>query len=71
MSTASYVVEGMHCDHCVHAVSTEIQSLPGVRSVVVTLGEPSRVEVSSDAPLDRAAVAAAVVEAGYVLQERS
>ena len=64
----SYTVTGMTCDHCVRAVTQELQGLPGVTDVEIDL--PSgRVTVRSDAPLDDASVAAAVDEAGYELAQ--
>lgn len=61
-----YDVKGMTCAHCVQAVSSEINGLPAVREVQVDL--PSgKVTVTSEEPLDTAAVAAAVDEAGYEL----
>lgn len=69
MTTATYSVDGMTCDHCVHHVTSEITALPGVRSVEIQLvvGGSSPVTVTSDEPLALAAVSAAVVEAGYAL----
>jgi copper chaperone len=66
MSTATYTVTGMTCDHCVRSVSEEIGELPGVTSVDVALGTGT-VTVTSDTLLDTAAVRAAVEEAGYEL----
>lgn len=66
MSTSTYTVSGMTCEHCVRSVSEEIGELPGVQSVDVTL-ESGAVTVTSEAPLDPAAVRAAVEEAGYEL----
>ncbi|MGP4013514.1 heavy-metal-associated domain-containing protein [Streptomyces sp. 4N124] len=61
-----YDVKGMTCDHCVHAVSSELGGLPGVEDVQVDL--PSgQVTVTSEQQLDSAAVAAAIDEAGYEL----
>jgi copper chaperone len=61
-----YSVKGMTCGHCVSAVSTEIGKLDGVDAVTVDLGSGA-VTVTSAAPLEPAAVAAAVEEAGYEL----
>jgi copper chaperone len=69
MSTASYTVTGMTCAHCVAAVTEEVGALPGVTSVEVDLGSGA-LTVTSDAPVDDAAVAAAVDEAGYALAGR-
>ena len=69
MSTSTYTVVGMTCGHCVSAVSEEVGGLPGVTEVQVDLPSGA-VTVTSEAPLDDAAVAAAVEEAGYELAGR-
>ncbi|RBY75179.1 cation-transporting ATPase [Blastococcus sp. TF02-09] len=66
MSTASYTVVGMTCGHCVNAVTEEVSAVPGVQTVDVDL-ESGGLTVSSEAPVDDAAVRAAVEEAGYSL----
>lgn len=66
MTTATYQVKGMTCGHCVNSVNTEISALAGVRDVQVDLAS-GQVTVTSEAPLDPAAVRAAVDEAGYDL----
>lgn len=63
MSERSYRVEGMTCDHCVNAVSTEVAKVPGVRAVDVDLGSGS-VRVSGD-QVDDGAVRQAITMAGY------
>ncbi|MDY6811756.1 MAG: heavy metal-associated domain-containing protein [Actinomycetota bacterium] len=66
MSTATYTVAGMTCEHCVASVREEIEEIAGVRSVDVTL-DTGTVEVTSDRELDLSEVSAAVTEAGYQL----
>jgi copper ion binding protein len=66
MTAQTFKVSGMTCGHCVQAVTSEVQKLPGVTGVDVDL-DSGLVTVESDAPLDDAAVAAAVDEAGYEL----
>ena len=68
MTTETYRVMGMTCDHCVRAVTTELVLLPGVRSVDIDLAEGA-VTVTSDGPLDHEEVREAIDEAGYALQE--
>jgi copper chaperone CopZ len=65
----SYTVVGMTCGHCVSAVTEELAEIYGVSGVDVKLDPNgiSTVVVTSDAPLDRAHVAAAIEEAGYAL----
>jgi copper chaperone len=63
-TTSTYTVEGMTCDHCVRAVTQEVRKIDGVNGVEVDLAS-GRVTVESDEPVDTAAVAEAVDEAGY------
>jgi copper ion binding protein len=66
MATSSYTVTGMTCGHCVASVRKEIGRIDGVTGVEVDLAS-GRVQVESANPVDQAAVAAAVDEAGYQL----
>ena len=68
-TTATYQVDGMTCGHCVQHVTDELTALTGVTEVAIDLvaGGTSTVTVTSAAPLEHEAVAAAVDEAGYAL----
>ena len=66
MPTTSYVVTGMTCDHCVHAVTEEVSALDGVEDVAVDLTS-GRLTLTSSDEIPYATVAAAVDEAGYAL----
>lgn len=66
MSTETYTVQGMTCGHCVSSVTEEVSELPGVSDVRVDL-DSGRLVVTSEQPLDAAAVRGAVEEAGYSL----
>jgi copper chaperone len=66
MSETVITVAGMTCGHCVSAVEGEISKLPGVTGVRVDLSS-GQVRVTADPPPDRAALSAAVDEAGYEL----
>jgi copper chaperone len=66
MVTATYLVKGMTCGHCVNSVSTEVGAIASVSDVTVDLAS-GRVSVTSTEPLDPQAVRAAVDEAGYEL----
>jgi copper chaperone CopZ len=63
MSTITYTVPGMSCDHCKHAVTEELTGVQGVSGVDVDL-ETKLVTVRGE-PLDDSALRAAIVEAGY------
>ena len=69
MVTKTYSVSGMTCEHCVASVESELRSVPGVTDVSVDLvaGGTSHVTVTSDQPVARDDIAAAVDEAGYAL----
>jgi len=66
MTSVTYQVTGLTCEHCVRAVTGELASLASVTAVTVDLvpGGRSAVTVTSDAPLAAAAVEAALDEAG-------
>jgi len=66
MTSATYQVTGMTCEHCARAVTSEIAGLNGVSAVSVELvpGGISAVTVTSDSPLSTEALATALDEAG-------
>ncbi len=66
MSTETFKVTGMTCGHCVSSVTSEVSKLGGVTKVDVDLASGS-VTVESNLPLDKAAIASAVDEAGFAL----
>jgi copper ion binding protein len=65
MSTSTWTVTGMTCEHCVRAVTEEVSAIPGVSEVAVDLATGA-VTVTGDTPT-RERMAAAVDEAGYAL----
>ncbi len=64
MATSTYTVIGMTCGHCEQAVTRELTKIDGVTGVDVTLAAGT-VTVTSDDPIDEAAVRDAVEVAGY------
>ena len=65
-TTSTYTVTGMTCGHCVASVTDEVSKVERVTNVEVDLAS-GQVTVTSDGPVDDAAVAAAVDEAGYAV----
>ncbi len=63
MTTATYTVEGMTCEHCVRSVREEVSEVEGVEGVDVDLAS-GRLSVTG-AGFSDDAVRAAVAEAGY------
>ena len=70
MSTETYNITGMTCDHCVTAVRGEISAVPDVTAVDVDLAT-GQVTVTSERPVSPGAIREAVEEAGYSLAEPS
>ena len=66
MTSATYRVRGMTCEHCVRAVTAGLHDPAGVTGITVDLvpGGTSAVTVSSEGPLAGQDVAAALDEAG-------
>lgn len=66
MTTRTYTVTGMTCDHCVASVTEEVSEVPGVDQVDVVL-ETGTLTVDAADDLADDAIRAAVEEAGYQL----
>ena len=66
MTTTTYKVTGMTCEHCVNAVTSEVGALDGVDAVQVLLVPDgvSTVTVTSAAPVPDPEITAALDEAG-------
>ncbi len=65
MSTRVYRVEGMSCQHCVNAITSEVTALTGVTGVTVDLAGGT-VAVAGDSA-DDGEIRAAIGEAGYTV----
>jgi copper chaperone CopZ len=59
----TYSVPSVSCEHCVGAVSDEVEQVAGVQSVVVDV-DSKRLTVRGDS-IDDGAVRAAIDRAGY------
>lgn len=66
MTTSTWTVTGMTCEHCVASVTEEVSEIHGVSAVDVDLASGA-LTVTSDQPLPEEAVRAAVGDAGYTL----
>jgi copper chaperone len=66
MTTQTFQVSGMTCQHCVAAVSQELADLSGVTDVAVDL-DSGQVTVTSKERLSVEQVRSAIDEAGYEL----
>ncbi|GAA1689813.1 heavy-metal-associated domain-containing protein [Glycomyces endophyticus] len=64
MSVIEYQVTGMTCGHCESSVREEVGKIGPISRIDVSAAT-GRLVVTADAPVDDAAVLAAVDEAGY------
>lgn len=63
MKTLTLHIDGMHCGHCLNAVTRALGALPGVELRSVRIG---RAELGYDeGVMDAERIAAAVADAGY------
>ena len=67
MTTTQFQVTGMTCGHCAMSVREEVQEVAGVTGVEVS-HQSGQLTVTSDLPVDEAAVVAAVEEAQAALR---
>lgn len=68
MSTTTYTVNGMTCQHCVGSVTKEVSKISGVTAVDVDLASGAvAVTTEGDSAVDFEAFRAAVDEAGFDL----
>lgn len=66
--TIQFSIEGMTCDHCVHAVTTALKDVPGVSDAKVSLAEKSAVVQGDGVDVQKAIEA--VAEEGYTASVR-
>mgnify|MGYP002345213373 CR=1 FL=1 len=64
MATTEYQVTGMTCGHCEMSIREEVGQVPNVETIQVS-AKTGKLVVTATAPVDDAAVLAAVDEAGY------
>ena len=67
MSTVTYTVPAIHCDHCTHTIEMEVSELQGVQSVKAD--EATRkVVITFDAPADETKIKALLAEIDYPVE---
>lgn len=65
MSTSTFKIQGMTCNHCVMRVAKALKSVPGVKDAQVDLKTGEAVVTYDEATVTREKMSFAVVEAGY------
>jgi copper chaperone len=66
MTSSTYTVRGMTCDHCAGSVTAEVTKIPGVTDISVDV-KAGQLTIVSDEPVPASAVEEAVEEAGYTV----
>ncbi len=64
MTTETFTVPGISCQHCVNAIRTEVSALPGITRIEVALAT-KLVTVAHDQASSTAQIVAAINEAGF------
>jgi copper chaperone len=64
MTTVTYNVPAMHCNHCTHTVELEVGELEGVQQVKANL-DTKKVEITFDTPASEEKIKALLAEIDY------
>lgn len=64
MTTITYNVPGIHCEHCTHTIEMEVGELDGVKSVKAELNTKN-VTINFDAPASEEKIKALLTEIEY------
>jgi len=64
MTTVTYSIPNISCDHCVHTIQTEVSDLAGIRSVKAD-ATSKKVEIEFDAPANEDAIKSLLKEINY------
>ena len=64
MSTVTFSIPGISCNHCVHTIKTEVGEIPGVSSVDATT-DGKQATISFDDPATEEAIRALLAEINY------
>ena len=65
MSTSTFKIQGMTCNHCVMRVAKALKSVPGVQDAQVDLKKGEAVVTYDEASVTKEKLSFAVVDAGY------
>ncbi len=65
MSTSTFKIQGMTCNHCVMRVAKALKAVPGVQDAQVDLKKSEAVVTYDEASVTKEKLSSAVVDAGY------
>ena len=64
MTTVTYTVPAIHCEHCTHTIEMEVGELQGVQTVKANL-DTKKVQITFDSPADETKIKALLAEINY------
>ena len=64
MTTVTYSVPAIHCEHCTHTIETEVGELQGIQSVKADLGT-KKVQIAFDTPASEEKIKTLLAEINY------
>ena len=67
MSTVTYTVPAIHCEHCIHTIELEVGELQGVQSVKADQTS-KKVQITFDAPATEATIKSLLAEIDYPVE---
>jgi len=67
MTTVTYSVPAIHCEHCTHTIEMEVGELQGVQVVKADL-DTKKVQIAFDAPADETKIKALLAEINYPVE---
>jgi copper chaperone CopZ len=67
MTTVSYKIPNINCNHCVHTIKTELEEVPGVKSVNGSVDQQT-VQVVFESPATEEEIQKLLKEINYPVQ---
>ncbi len=64
MTTVTYSVPNISCEHCIHTIQTEVADVKGVQSVKADLAS-KKVEIAFEAPASEEQIKSLLAEIDY------
>ncbi|MDE2088747.1 MAG: heavy-metal-associated domain-containing protein [Gammaproteobacteria bacterium] len=67
MHTATFTIQGMHCDGCARNIQRLVSALPGVHTAQVSFGKSTAQILYDPQAVTRAQLAQVIAGAGYTV----
>ncbi len=64
MTTVTYTIPNISCNHCVHTIKSEVSELPGVQTVEADV-QTQKTTITFDAPATEDKIKALLAEINY------